>query len=156
MRVSHCTSADLSTCIETFVLVTWPSLELAIIGGICVSQTHLVFSFHVISILFCLRSEIWKVRRSYNHSLCNAKFTNQAPVQSMVTTKVFERLQIDLVDMRKESCNGVEYSYILSIMDCFLRFIFLRPLSNKIPRSVLKCLQNIVSLYCTMRQWNRI
>ena len=65
---------------------------------------------------------------SYNHSLCNKKFTNQAPVQSMVTTKVFERLQIDLVDMRKKSvvCNRVEYSYILSIMDCFLRFIFLR------------------------------
>ena len=63
----------------------------------------------------------------------------------MVITKVFERLQIDLVDMRKESvvCNAVEYSYILSKMDCFSRFIFLLPRSNKSPRSVLKCLQNI-------------
>ena len=39
------------SCDKIFLLVSrylslwpWPSLELAIIGGICVSQTHLVFA----------------------------------------------------------------------------------------------------------------
>lgn len=85
--------------------------------------------------------------RSQSHSIINARFTNQAPIQSMQSKKVFERLQIDLIDMRKEPVvhDGIEYSYILSAMDCFSRFVFLRPLSNKSPRNVLKCLKNIFS-----------
>lgn len=85
--------------------------------------------------------------RSQSHSIINARFTNQAPIQSMQSKKVFERLQIDLIDMRKEPVvhDGIEYSYILSAMDCFSRFVFLRPLSNESPRNVLKCLKNIFS-----------
>lgn len=85
--------------------------------------------------------------RSQSHSILNARFTNQAPTQSMQSKTVFERLQIDLIDMRKESVvhDEIKYSYILSAMDCFSRFVFLRPLSNKSPRNVLKCLKNIFS-----------
>lgn len=57
--------------------------------------------------------------RSQRHSIINARFTNQAPIQSLQSKKVFERLQIDLIDMRKEAVihDGIEYSYILSAMD---------------------------------------
>lgn len=38
-------------CIKIFVLVTWQILELAIIRSICVSRTHLFFSF-IIGVMF--------------------------------------------------------------------------------------------------------
>ena len=46
---------NLSTGIKIFVLMwPWPSLELAIIGGICVPQTHLVCHWHFISLYACI------------------------------------------------------------------------------------------------------
>lgn len=43
--------------------------------------------------------------------------------------------------------DGIEYLYILSVMDCFLRFVFLRFFLNKSFRNVLKCLKNIFLEY---------
>lgn len=51
--------------------------------------------------------------------------------------------------MRKELVvyDGIEYLYIFSVMDCFLRFVFLRFFLNKSFRNVLKCLKNIFLEY---------
>ena len=83
--------------------------------------------------------------RRVDHSFANARFTNQAPITSIVAKKVFERVQIDLVDMRKDRVlyNGVRYSFILSVVDCFSRFTFLRPLPSKRSSGILHCLKNI-------------
>lgn len=83
--------------------------------------------------------------RNAAHSYANARFTNKAPLQSMLTTTVFERLQVDLIDMQKEAVvrDGIKYSYILSAMDYCSRFTFLRPLAKKTPAGVIRCLQEI-------------
>ena len=80
-----------------------------------------------------------------DHSFANARFTNQAPITPIVAKKVFERVQIDLVDMRKDRVlyNGVRYSFILSVVDCFSRFTFLRHLPSKRSSGILHCLKNI-------------
>lgn len=51
--------------------------------------------------------------------------------------------------MRKELVvyDGIEYLYIFSVMDWFLRFVFLRFFLNKSFRNVLKCLKNIFLEY---------
>jgi len=77
------------------------------------------------------------------HSMANAKFTNKAPMKVMTTSKIFERLQIDLVDMKRDSVSyhGTVYKYIFSAMDCFSRYVFLRPLPDKRPTSIIVVLE---------------
>ena len=74
-----------------------------------------------------------------NHFKINPIFSNKPPLSPVVSKTVQGCNQIDLVDMRSMAVtkNGVEYNYILSLLDVFSRFLELRPLSSKDSNEVL-------------------
>ena len=63
----------------------------------------------------------------------NPIFSNKPPLSPVVSKIVQGCNQIDLVDMRSMSVakDGVEYNYILSLLDVFSQVLELRPLSSK-------------------------
>ena len=80
-----------------------------------------------------------------NHFKTNPIFGNKPPLSPVVSKTVQGCNQIDLVDMRSMSVakDGVEYNYILSLLDVFSRFLELRPLSSKNSNEVLMHLRAI-------------
>ena len=75
----------------------------------------------------------------------NARFTNKAPFRPVSAHTVQEHLQIDLVDMsnRRIHHHGTTYSYILSVLDNFSRYVWLTPLKNKSSKIVKNALSKI-------------
>ena len=75
-------------------------------------------------------------------------FTNRAPLIPIEASQVMERNQIDLVDLRNlaEICVGTKYNYVLSVIDVFSRFLFLRPLETKSSDEIAAHLHNIYNL----------
>ena len=74
------------------------------------------------------------------------KFTNVPKPKIVTASNVGERWQIDLMDMRSDNIEyqGETYRYILSIMDIYSRYVFLRPLSNKTSKSLKQAVESIV------------
>ena len=80
-------------------------------------------------------------RRLIQHSLNSMKqqqkvrplFQNKAPLRPIRASKVQERHQVDLVSMvsMPATMDGDTYKYIMSVIDIFSRFFFLRPLQTK-------------------------
>ena len=58
---------------------------------------------------------------------------NKALLQPITAIHVMERVQIDLVDMKEEQVTHRDnnYRYILTVMDIFSRYLWLRPLTRK-------------------------
>ena len=75
------------------------------------------------------------------------QFNNKAPLIPIESASPMERHQIDLVDMSSMTVeiNSEKYKYILSILDVFTRFLWLRPLTSKSANSVAESLQSIYS-----------
>jgi hypothetical protein len=67
------------------------------------------------------------------HTKANPSFKNKAPLQPIETQQIMDRHQIDLVNLEKNSVqvHGQRYLYVLSVLDCFSRFLWLRPLYKK-------------------------
>lgn len=63
----------------------------------------------------------------------NAKFPNKAPLKHVCSSSVHDILQIDLVDMQREAIvfKKEKCKYILSVMDIFSRFVWLRAIPSK-------------------------
>ena len=86
------------------------------------------------------------LRRVIQHSLNSLKqqqkirplFQNKAPLRPIRASKVQERHQVDLVSMvsMPVTIDGDTYKYIMSVIDIFSRFLFLRPLQTKETREV--------------------
>ena len=74
-----------------------------------------------------------------SHFKTNPIFSSKPPLSPVVSKTVQGCNQIDLVDLRSMSVakDGVEYNYILSLLDVFSRFLELRPLSSKDSNEVL-------------------
>ena len=60
-------------------------------------------------------------------------FQNKAPLRPIKASKVQERHQVDLVSMASMpvTIDGETFKYIMSVIDIFSRFVFLRPLQTK-------------------------
>lgn len=81
-----------------------------------------------------------------SHYRRNAKFSNKAKLKPIRAKDVQIRHQIDLMDMGKRgTCklHGVTYRYVLSVIDVFSRFIWLRPIDKKFSETIAKELQSI-------------
>ena len=81
-----------------------------------------------------------------NHFRRNAKFLNKAMVKPIRARDVQVRHQIDLMDMGKNGIvriNGKSYRYVLSVMDVFSRFVWLRALATKCSKEIAKELETI-------------
>ena len=69
-------------------------------------------------------------------------FQNKAPLRPIKASKVQERHQVDLVSM-VSMLDGDTYKYIMSVIDIFSRFRFLRPLQTKETSEVAEHLLDI-------------
>ena len=72
-------------------------------------------------------------------------FQNKAPLKPIKAHRVQERHQVDLVSMASmpASIDGDTYKYIMSVIDIFSRFVFLRPLQTKESAEVAEHLLDI-------------
>ena len=70
-------------------------------------------------------------------------FINCAPLIPVQASKVMERNQVDLVDMRNVGGKDSRFHYILSVIDVFSRYIFLKPLETKSSKEVASVLMRI-------------
>ena len=61
---------------------------------------------------------------------------------SSVPTKPLSKLQIDLIDMSKEADKG--YTFILSAIDTFSKYVWIRPLKTKTNSNVLTAIRSVV------------
>ena len=75
------------------------------------------------------------------HSHMNAQFLNKPPLRTIHASYVFQRVQIDLIDMRSDIVPAGKY--ILTFLDVFSRFVILRPLKDKSVASVKHAVKNI-------------
>ena len=64
----------------------------------------------------------------------NVKFTNKATPMPVTARTIQGQHQIDLMDLSKEAVNHNRhvYKYVLSVMDIFSRYLWLRPLEKKV------------------------
>ena len=83
------------------------------------------------------------------HQKINQKFRNKPELKPVVSNFVFERIQVDLIDMRREIVRSGkrDYRYILSVIDVFSRYVFLRPLKRKKSKYVAKELKKLFSVH---------
>ena len=72
-------------------------------------------------------------------------FQNKAPLRPIKASRVQERHEVDLVSMisMPATIEGVTYKYIMSVIDIFSRFLFLRPLQSKEASEVAEHLLDI-------------
>ena len=80
-----------------------------------------------------------------DHFKSNPIFSNKPPLTPVFSKRVQGCSQIDLADMRSMavSTKGTQYNYVLSVLDVFSRYLWLRPLSGKNSAEVLKNLKEI-------------
>ena len=83
--------------------------------------------------------------RNADHTRKKPIFSNKAPLQPVVSHTVGGRQQIDLVSFEKypQRKDGKIYCQVLSIMDVFSRYFWLRPLQSKTPCEVLEHIRSI-------------
>ena len=77
----------------------------------------------------------------------SVKFTNKATPRPVTASTIQAQHQIDLMDLSKEAVdhNTRVYKYVLSVMDIFSRYLWLRPLEKKSSEHVSRALQKIYS-----------
>ena len=83
------------------------------------------------------------------HQNVRLRFTNKAPITPITAKFVMERLQIDLVNKQSDKvcANGQRYSYILSVLDVFSRYTWLRPLTGKSSKPIAGHLERVFQTY---------
>jgi len=79
------------------------------------------------------------------HCKLNPLFTNKAPLKPVVSSTVQSHHQIDLACIEKypSETDGEVFSYILSVLDVFSRYLQLRPLKKKEPMEIMTHLKHI-------------
>ena len=87
------------------------------------------------------------IQRNLNSMKQNQKvrplFQNKAPLRPIKACKVQERHLVDLVSMASMPSSIDGYTYIMSVIDIFSRFVFLRPLQKKESAEVAEHLLDI-------------
>lgn len=73
-------------------------------------------------------------------------FYNKAPLEEVKAKNMHERHQIDLGDFSERPAvqAGKIYKYVLSVLDVFSRYLWLRPLMNRSSKEVAAELKNLV------------
>ena len=76
-------------------------------------------------------------------------FSNSAPLQPVQASAPMVHHQIDLVSLEniEDNLHGISYKYVLSVIDVFSRFVWLRALPKKDSKLVAEELYNIYVEY---------
>ena len=80
------------------------------------------------------------------YRIYNVKFTNKATPRPVTAKSVQAQHQVDLMDLSKDDAvehDGLVFRYVLSIMDVFSRYSWLRPLEKKASHHVSQALKAI-------------
>ena len=88
------------------------------------------------------------------HSKNTATFCNKTTLCPVLARKPMERHQIDLVVMTNHPVrrsDGKSFAYILSVLDIYSRYLWLRPISNKKSETIAKKLKSIYRSFGTPR-----
>ena len=85
------------------------------------------------------------LRKSTTYQLLQARFNNTQPLKPIRASAVQKRHQIDLINLNKYHVlhGGKIYRYVLSVMDVFSRYLWLKPLISKESSEVARALLNI-------------
>ncbi|CAF3958224.1 unnamed protein product [Rotaria sp. Silwood1] len=77
-------------------------------------------------------AKVTKANSAHGHM--HPSFSNKGPRKVIQARQVFERLQVDLVDLSRRPVlkNGTEFRYALVIVDIFSRYLLLRPLKTEV------------------------
>jgi hypothetical protein len=82
-----------------------------------------------------------QINLSNDISLLRPLFVNRPPPKSIKAKRPMERHQIDLVNLSLLESEGQKY--VLSVLDIYSRFLWLRPLKNKTSDAVSRALKEI-------------
>ena len=76
-------------------------------------------------------------------------FSNRPQLRSISSRRVMGRNQVDFVDLRKLATTKGEitYTYVLSLVDVFSRYVILQPLSDKSAKVVAQHLSSVYSIF---------
>ena len=79
-------------------------------------------------------------------SKTNTRFTSKPSLKTVQASRVFEKVQVDLISMKNNivEYNGKNYRYILSLIDVLSRYTICKPLLNKSGREVRKAMEEII------------
>jgi hypothetical protein len=95
------------------------------------------------------RQEIeWLVVNHCATCLARKVSTSRAPLRPIKSSNVFERVEIDLIDMRDRP-DG-EYNWILHGVDHFSKFSVAYPLRTKHSAEVANCMANFIAIFGPM------
>ena len=86
------------------------------------------------------------INKNREHCLRNPIFSNKENLKPVIATKPMEKCQIDLVVFEKnpsEDEHGNVYKYVLSCLDVFSRYVFLRRMKSKSTIEVANLLKKI-------------
>nr|XP_054768497.1 uncharacterized protein LOC129276082 [Lytechinus pictus] len=84
------------------------------------------------------------------HQRMNVRFTNRAPYIPITAKHVMERIQIDLLKMRTAATYKKRtYRYILTAIDVFSRYTWLRPMKTKSSTNVARHLSKFFDMFGT-------
>ncbi|CAF3465475.1 unnamed protein product [Rotaria socialis] len=129
LRTSRCMDKSLHGQIVAIYLFIKNEVLLNMSCGTRVLHEHLNQIYHRIS-----EGRISKVLKA--SSACGQirpAFSNKGPRKIIQAKQVFERFQVDLVDLsrRPVTHDGFEFRYALVVLDIFSRYLFLRALKKK-------------------------
>ena len=83
------------------------------------------------------------ISKSRSHGEIQAKFTNKPPLKSVRSLQVFQRVQIDLLQLSRINSGERTYRYALTVVDVFSRYLFCRALEKKSAIQVAEALDAI-------------
>lgn len=69
------------------------------------------------------------------------------PLQPIIATRPFERLQIDLIDLKSHASKNCGFAYVANLVDCFSRYCFTKAIKEKTAEEVLKFLQETFATF---------
>lgn len=93
------------------------------------------------------RDHVAEYIRSCTHCMKFEPIPKTEPLRPIIAKKPFERLQIDLIDLKSHAARNSGYAYVANMVDCFSRYSFTKAIKEKSAEEVLKFLQETFSVF---------
>ena len=69
-----------------------------------------------------------------------------APIDPIITNRPWERLQMDCIDLRKYVSVNRNYTFIVTIIDCYTKFLFAKPVQHKSGKTIADIIKHIIDI----------
>jgi hypothetical protein len=95
------------------------------------------------------REEVEFIIKRCKNCTLNRPSTTKAPLVPIISGRAWERVQIDLIDMRHEPSG--QYKWILHIKDHFSKYTQLYPLKNKHAGPIADCFAQFIAAFLPLK-----